>query len=1176
MNRQDILISAAAEWLEAQSGHQLAHELVFDDQWHYIDRAGKHGYIGQWHQDKYGARLKLTYNTFKGGGYTATFDDFAALRSAHDRTRSYKRRNLPKAKPKEDTTKRDIETWHKLPRSGSSTYLKNKRVDDVNTPSIRYRGRDGWALVVGLGTGGTLEHRGVQKLLASPLDNGVNKLFSSKLQTKGAFIVVGDFDSLTSKGAFICEGLATALTVYKATGRLTLAALNADNLEHVVASLRSSYPNALLTIVADNDAWRKKGNIGIQKATAAAQTHTARLVVPNFEGCDLTSKPTDINDLYQLAGFETVKKQLEGARYVDPSPFETMQGVTYERVHDFGDVKLERGATLFKGFQGVGKTEAGTREIAAITAADPTTSITATCHRVSLTRKLTNDVTRAGVSGMAFYQDDDFDTASPRKGICSHSLFKLLRQIENKERYAMPDVVFADEIQQILRDLVDGIIDYKPAVWAAFCEIIKNARYFIGLDADISPSTVRFIQRCRTGEPVRIVEATHSPWQGREVRVYDDKERFLNRYSNDLNAGKKVLYGTNAKKRARKMQALCKERGLKTLALHSDSSGGDAQQDFIGNASVESMKYQVLIYSPSVGTGVSIDNDHYDVVYLDFADWLTSADCVQIALRYRRNVPMHVYIDSGSRYPETDPAKIKQAFLDAPTHDSALIRWDGGQRGILNDDYEALYLDVKTEDAHDILNFKANIVKRFVDLGMNVAFDGRKLDADFNGYLRDLEHNLHADALEGAADVDHRTAAALEQQDVKGEDDSIRLERYRYRDALRLPPAAMFEATSTAIRHAFDVDLLPKLSAWRTALVDDETLLERAAKNAQGHEAMFRADLHQHGALQGLTRERYRQALQAAGADVDGLFKQWQFKQTYPATAFDTNDLTPLLTTSYTKHSPAVQQWALWAQQQPWLELPDDFDKNPIQHLNDTLRSLGLTITSKQQRRKTLKTAYINELVTPLQQGAMLTAVRTKTGRVKRYDLTYQDTTSKADTRKVKRLLEHGALHQQPDDTLTLDLETLRTRFNFEGNEGRVYLYEITGCDALLWLFDPRGMAENLPLKKCKDVTPPLLIKKEHPCDNFAFLADDPTNKVEPPKTPEPVKVPNETETPATADDATELVTLTTVEAAINRYRTLLNLVPLRFKNTTEIKQSLPYYAEHVPIARALLERMQT
>jgi hypothetical protein len=173
-------------------------------------------------------------------------------------------------------------------------------------------------------------------------------------------------------------------------------------------------------------------------------------------------------------------------------------------------------------------------------------------------------------------------------------------------------------------------------------------------------------------------------------------------------------------------------------------------------------------------------------------------------------------------------------------------------------------------------------------------------------------------------------------------------------------------------------------------------------------------------------------------------------------------------------------------------------------------------------------------------------------------------------------LLEHGALHKQPDDTLTLDLETLRTRFNFEGNEGRVYLYEITGCDALLWLFDPRGMAENLPLKKCKDVTPPLLIKKEHPCDNFAFLADDPTNKVEPPKTPEPVKVPNETETPATADDATELVTLTTVEAAINRYRTLLNLVPLRFKNTTEIKQSLPYYAEHVPIARALLERMQT
>lgn len=59
-------------------------------------------------------------------------------------------------------------------------------------------------------------------------------------------------------------------------------------------------------------------NIGVQKATAAAQAVNAKLVIPQFK--DISTKPTDFNDLKQLSGTKEIRKQLDDAKDVKVTP----------------------------------------------------------------------------------------------------------------------------------------------------------------------------------------------------------------------------------------------------------------------------------------------------------------------------------------------------------------------------------------------------------------------------------------------------------------------------------------------------------------------------------------------------------------------------------------------------------------------------------------------------------------------------------------------------------------------------------------------------------------------------------------------------------------------------------------------------------------------------------------
>jgi uncharacterized protein (DUF927 family)/phage/plasmid primase-like uncharacterized protein len=142
------------------------------------------------------------------------------------------------------------------------------------------------------------------------IDEDGCKRFKSHGRIKGCYY---SFGGKPNDVLLICEGFATGASLHDATGLPVAVAFNAGNIEDVARAIRDKLPDIRIIICADNDRFNEAGNIGIEKATAAALAVGAHLAVPVFP-CD-DGKPTDFNDMHQLnGGAELVRQAIEAAQ----------------------------------------------------------------------------------------------------------------------------------------------------------------------------------------------------------------------------------------------------------------------------------------------------------------------------------------------------------------------------------------------------------------------------------------------------------------------------------------------------------------------------------------------------------------------------------------------------------------------------------------------------------------------------------------------------------------------------------------------------------------------------------------------------------------------------------------------------------------------------------------------
>ena len=90
---------------------------------------------------------------------------------------------------------------------------------------------------------------------------------------------------------------------YEVTRYCVGVAIDAGNLKPVGEALRDKYPAEKLVFCADNDQYGEI-NTGLTKATEAARAVKGYVASPVFR--DITTKPTDFNDLHNLEGIQSL------------------------------------------------------------------------------------------------------------------------------------------------------------------------------------------------------------------------------------------------------------------------------------------------------------------------------------------------------------------------------------------------------------------------------------------------------------------------------------------------------------------------------------------------------------------------------------------------------------------------------------------------------------------------------------------------------------------------------------------------------------------------------------------------------------------------------------------------------------------------------------------------------
>ncbi|WP_099534181.1 plasmid replication protein, CyRepA1 family [Limnothrix sp. PR1529] len=245
-----------------------------------------------------------------------------------------------------------------------------------------------------------------------------------------------------------------------------------------------------------------------------------------------------------------------------------------------------------------------------------------------------------------------------RLSLCWDSLLSI-----NPADYPPGSYIFVmDEADQGLRHLILGATCGKdgkrPALMERAIELIKNAGLVILASADLTAIELDFIASIRNEQPW-ILENTYqlNCWpvefigskRGLARSTRAAKISVIARLSKTLRNGRRVFLVTDTQATAERIEHLALELGLKNseiLRFDRNTSADPLPRAFAENPDqfLSEHRIRLLICSPALTSGVSIEGDYFDRVYGIFegqsiAPW----DAMQQLGRVRKPVPRIVY-----------------------------------------------------------------------------------------------------------------------------------------------------------------------------------------------------------------------------------------------------------------------------------------------------------------------------------------------------------------------------------------------------------------------------------------------------------------------------------------------------------------------------------------------------
>ncbi len=273
-------------------------------------------------------------------------------------------------------------------------------------------------------------------------------------------------------------------------------------------------------------------------------------------------------------------------------------------------------------------------------------------HRIQLGRFLCQKI------NVNWIDNENLESTTNSLGLCVDSLWKL-----NPADWE-GGVIILDEVEQSLWHLLHSSTCKKKrlAILKTFQDLIARVLETDGLviaqDADLSDISIDYLQK--------LAHTKVEPWialnqwqaeRGWDVYFYDSPNptALIHQLELDLRAGHKCYvttdsrsgrYGSDTIDRyiQQRLQQL-EDSYTKTLLVcsHTTNTTGHPAIDFVAEINTQAPEYDAVFVTPTLGTGVSIDVEHFDRVYGIFQGVIPDSEVRQALARVRANVPRHIW-----------------------------------------------------------------------------------------------------------------------------------------------------------------------------------------------------------------------------------------------------------------------------------------------------------------------------------------------------------------------------------------------------------------------------------------------------------------------------------------------------------------------------------------------------
>lgn len=328
--------------------------------------------------------------------------------------------------------------------------------------------------------------------------------------------------------------------------------------------------------------------------------------------------------------------------------------------------------------------------------------------------------------------------------------------------------VIIDEAVQVVRALLtsstcnqDG---KRPALLARFTELIRKARRVILADADLDDTTINYIKTLRGEDSCYLVKNDYKlPGYDVELFVSPDDSAIICHAVKLANEGKKLLIQTDSKSATKLLERMIKE-GLKVpgnriLTINAETSGDEQAQSYIKFLESEYQKYDVVIASPSMCTGVSIEMHWFDEVIGIYYGVLNDGDIAQALGRVREPIKRTVWVNqfgrnyskvSRSTYPEIVKKDLftkndREITLIRPSLRPDLLPFVDYQYERDNDPHIKTFCKISAEHNYSMWALRDNFIARMKHEGNTITAREVRTDADTKSALKELREDIEWD-----------------------------------------------------------------------------------------------------------------------------------------------------------------------------------------------------------------------------------------------------------------------------------------------------------------------------------------------------------------------------------------------------------------------------------------------